>query len=150
MGSELTIFSLYRHRQAGFFVLLRTKRPPFPNYSETQADLANELEKSCREVLLRHVATVLRLSESEAFELIGELQDLPVGEVLLTASRGITAKVFYMHTGYGYPWIILGTASSEAAFLEELGEDEALLGLRPVGRPIVINAQCFSEDNAAF
>ena len=43
MGSELTITSLYRNRETGGFVLLRTVRPAFPNYSQTQDDQAYQI-----------------------------------------------------------------------------------------------------------
>ncbi|GAA4035601.1 hypothetical protein GCM10022409_20390 [Hymenobacter glaciei] len=149
MGSELTIFSLYRNRGTEHFVLLRTVRPPFPNYSQTQDDLAYQAEQTRREALLNHVAATMGIGERAAFELIGELQDLPVGEELMKASGGVMITVFYLHTEYGYPWVILGTGSSEAGFLKELREDEDLLSLKPIGKPIVIEAKCFAESDAA-
>ena len=150
MGSELTIISLYRNRETGGFVLLRTVRPAFPNYSQTQDDQAYQIEQNRRAALLSYAAASLGTHKKEAFELVGELQDLPVGEILMTASGGVSEEVFYMLTEYGYPWIVLGTASSEAAFLSELSEDEALLGLQPVGLPIGIEAFCFAGSDAGI
>ena len=150
MGSELTVTSLYRNRETGRFVLLQTVRPAFPNYSQTQDDQAYQIEQNRRAALLSYVAATLGTHEKEAFELVGELQHLPVGELLMTAAGGVAAEVFYMLTEYGYPWIILGTACDEADFLQELSEDEELLGLRPVGKPILIKAHCFAESDAGI
>ena len=150
MGSELTVTSLYRNRENGSFVLLRTVRPAFPNYSQTQDDQAYQIEQNRRAALLSYAAAILGAHKKEAFELVGELQDLPVGEILMTASGGVSEEVFYVHTEYGYPWIILGTARDEAGFLQELSEGEELLGLRPVGNPILIKAHCFAESDATF
>ena len=150
MGSELTVTSLYRNHETGHFVLLRTVRPAFSNYSQTQDDQAYQIEQTRREALLNYAAATLGAHKKEAFELIGELQELPVGEILMTASGGVAAEVFYVHTEYGHPWIIVGTACDEAGFLQELSEDEGLLNLRPVGRPIMIKAHCFDESDATF
>ena len=150
MASELTIFSIYRSRYTGRYVLLRTERPAFPNYSEAQADLAHEDERTRREALLNYVAATLGTRDKAALERIGELQSYPVGEVLMAALGGMEVEMFYLYTEYGYPWIILGTASSEAGFLEELREDEDLLGLRPVGLPVAITVKCFAESDAVF
>ena len=150
MGSELTVTSLYRNRETGHFVLLRTVCPAFSNYSQTQDDQAYQIEQTRREALLNYAAATLGTHKKEAFELVGELQELPVGEILMTASGGVATEVFYVHTEYGYPWIILGTARDEASFLQELSEDEELLGLRPTGIPILIKAHCFAESDTTF
>lgn len=145
MGSELTIFSLYRNREMGCSVLLRTVRLAFSNYAQTQDDQAYLIEQTRREALLSNAAAILGNHKKEAFELVGELQDWPVGEALMTASGGVAADIFYLHTEYGYPWIILGTARDEADFLQKLSKDEELLGLKPVGNPILIKVYCFAE-----
>ncbi len=150
MGSELTVTSLYRNRETGRFVLLRTVRSAYANYSQGQDDEAYQIEQTRRKALLSYAGATLGTPKKEAFELVGELQDLPVGETLLTASGGVTAEVFYVRTEYGYPWIILGTARDEADFLQKLSEDEELLGLRPVGNPTLIKAHCFAECDATF
>ena len=149
MGSALTVFSLYRNNETGYFVLLQTVQPEFSNHSQPQADFAHEIEKSKRDALLNHVAILLDAHKT-AFELIGELQALPIGEALLDAADGVVETVFYMNTKFGHPWIILGSASSETAFLEELRDDEDLLGLEPVGQPVMVEAKCFAEIDAVF
>ena len=67
MGIALTIFSLYRNSETGCFVLLQTVQPEFSNYSQPQADLAYEVEKSKRDALLNHVAILLDARKT-AFE----------------------------------------------------------------------------------
>lgn len=150
MASELAFYSIYRDRSTECYVLLRTIRPGFPNYSETQADHACDIEQTKREVLLNYVADRLGTNRKEGFELIGQLQDSPIGEVLAAASGGVEIDVFYLHTEFGHPWIIVGNASSEAEFLKELHGDEDLLSLRPVGVPVTIKAKCFAENDVVF
>ena len=150
MASELTITSLYHDRETGAFVLLRTVRPAYANYSQGQDDQAYEIEQTRRKSLLSYAAATLGTHKMEAFELIGELQDLPIGEILMTALGGLAVELFYLHTEYGYPWIILGTARNETDFLQELSEDEDLLRLKPIGKPLLIEAKCFAESDAAF
>ncbi len=140
MASQGYIFSIYKAAPTGKYYLLRTTRREFRNAAQREEDDAVQEEANKRVQLLTHIAATFHPDAKTSFELIGELQGLPIGNALYEAKDGETLSIYYQQTAYGHPWIILGTAPSEATFLAALKEDEDLLALNPVGKLQQIHA----------
>jgi hypothetical protein len=140
MASCIPIYSIYKLGRAERYYLLQTEQPGYSNVSQGQQDLAQHIEQESRQGLLALLLQALPLDERLLCELIGELQDSPVGEDLFTAPSYSEWPVYYLHTHYGYPWIVLGTATSETEFLAEVAATEELVALQPIGPPIKIVA----------
>lgn len=140
MASRSTIYSIYKLGLAERYYLLATEQPGYSNVSQSQQEAAQAVEQASRQRLLASLLHALPLQERQLCELIGELQELPVGEAMMTASSYTELPVYYLHTRYGYPWIILGSAASEKEFLMEVEATEELLALQPTGLPTRIVA----------
>ncbi|MDJ0367237.1 hypothetical protein QMK33_18975 [Hymenobacter sp. H14-R3] len=133
MARRLTIYSIYKLGLAERHYLLQTEQPEYANVSQSQEDTAVAAEQASRQRLLAQLLQALPLLERGLCEFVGQLQDLPVGEVLYTAPSYAELPVYYGYTRYGYPWVVLGTAASENAFLAEVEATEELVGLQPIG-----------------
>jgi hypothetical protein len=140
MASRVPIYSIYKLGRAERYCLLQTEQPGYSNVSQGQQDLAQHLEQESRQGLLALLLQALALDERLHCEFIGELQDWPVGDDLLMAPSYFEWPIYYLHTHYGHPWIILGTATSEMEFLAEVVATEELVALQPIGPPIKIVA----------
>lgn len=53
-----------------------------------------------------------------------------------------------MQTDFGKPWIVLGTADSEAEFLAKLEDDEDFQALKPIEKPTKIDAYFVTQNNS--
>jgi hypothetical protein len=138
MPGQFYIFSLYQHPQNARYYLLRTLQPAYSGASQTDENRSLEMESAQRNGLLYAIDPEIRLDE---WLFVGEQQGFPIGDVLYENNGGFDVPLWYVHTEYGYPWIIIGTAESEADFLRELEEDEDLQALRPIGNAISLNAR---------
>lgn len=136
MASEQFIFSLYKTSGGRYFVL-RTVRAAFRNASQFEENDSWELESAQRAKLLEYAEE--RFGQRD-FRLIGELHGYPTGDVFYAESGQLQVPVYYMQTAHGTPWIVFGSADSEAAFLAELSEDDDLQALGPTGQPTRIDA----------
>ncbi|RZJ70297.1 hypothetical protein [Flavobacterium sp.] len=143
MGIELQIFSIYRFSDASHAVL-RTLRPEFNNASQVEENASHDRESAQRTQLLKVSGKVENDSDAE---LLGELQGCPIGEMLYSESGKSKITVFYMETEFGKPWVVMGSAASEAEFLSELEQDEDLSALHPIGKPIKIEALFLTEND---
>ncbi|UUC43939.1 hypothetical protein [Flavobacterium cerinum] len=147
MASELTIFYLYSTQNEEKYFLLRTERPGFSNASQVQEDLGNQIEQLKRDFILAEIGKKYHQNGQVNFELIGEFQGDPIGEKLYHDNGNLELNVYYMETEFGKPWIIIGEANSETAFLTELNDDSDLLRLNPVGQPKQITATFITEND---
>lgn len=150
MASELTIFSIYKIQNQEKYFLLRTERPGFSNASQVQEDLAYKIEQQKRDHILDQIGKNQNQNEKTNFELIGELQDYPIGEELYRDNGNLELNIFYLETESGWPWVILGTANSETEFLTALNDDDDLLRLKPIGQPKQITATFIIESSFDF
>jgi hypothetical protein len=150
MASRLPIYSIYKLGRLGHYYVLQTEQPSYSNVSQSQQDAAQQIEQESRQRLLTQLLQALPLEERLLCEFIGELQDLPVGDALYTAPNYTELPVYYLHTQYGYPWIILGSADSEKEFLAEVEATEELMALQPSGPLIKIVATLVKAQNANF
>lgn len=144
MASELTIYSLYRHVGEGRYFLLRTERPPFSNASQAEEAAADAKELNKRDTMLHWINEEFG---NNGLEFIGEMQNYPVGEALYSAIENTKVEIYYVETQFGHPWIILGTATSEEAFLSEVEADEDLQRMELSGRPVKIEATFLTEND---
>ncbi|MEO4005042.1 MULTISPECIES: hypothetical protein [unclassified Flavobacterium] len=149
MASELTIFSIYKIQNEEKYFLLRTERPGFSNASQVQEDLAYKIEQDKRNHILDQIGENYQ-NKKTSFELIGELQDYPIGEELYRDNGNFELNSYYLETESGWPWIILGTANSETEFLTALNDDDDLLRLEPIGQPKQITATFVIENDFDF
>ncbi len=151
MASELKIYSLYRDKFSDKYYLLRTLRPGFSNADQHQENTAIDLELKMREHMLRLlVKENPGINNASLMEYIGEQQGFPVGDLLYQDNANFELDIFYMHTAFGNPWIIVGTANNEAELLAELTNDEELAQLKPVGRPVGIVARFITGNDLNY
>lgn len=147
MAIATKIFSLYKLPDREQYFLLRTVRPEYSNASQIEENLAERIEAEFRVYMLRCIAKLFSHGDHPEFEYIGELQGSPIGEVLYNSHGGMQLSIWYIHTEFGKPWIIVGNAATEADFLTQLREDDDLMSLRPVGSPDHIQATFFTEND---
>ncbi|MCX5196998.1 hypothetical protein OOK31_24400 [Streptomyces sp. NBC_00249] len=135
MGSPIEIFRLFSYGPCGHDLLVRVVRPGAPNFAQGAVDAADSAADAAVERLrTRWEESRLRTEcphHRHTPVLVGELQELPVGEELFDAG-GRRLGVWVARTAYGAPWVALGTASSEAEFWREVRDDPELLGLGPL------------------
>lgn len=144
MAGELTIYSLYRHVGEGRYFLLRTERPAFSNASQWEEGVADAAELNKRDTMLRRISEEFG---NNGLELIGEMQSYPIGEGLYSARGNTTMEIYYVKTNFGHPWIILGDATSEEAFLSEVEADEDLQRMELSGQPVKIEVTFLTEND---
>jgi len=140
MASGLFIYSIYKLGRLARYYVLQTEQPNYAHSSQSQQEAAQQTEREIRQRLLTQLLQTLPLEERPLCEFIGELQELPVGDALLTAPNYAELPIYYLPTHYGYPWIILGSATSEGEFMAEIEATEELLALQPSGPPTKIVA----------
>ena len=140
MAGEINIYSIYRTGDDQYY-LLRTIQPGFSNASQSEEDSAVKNEQDERSRMLK------QLVQNQHIDFIGELQGYPIGERLYARHGKEELNIYYMETGFGHPWIIIGHADSDAGFLTELYNDEDLLGLKPIGPVKQIKAKFFTEKD---
>ena len=143
MGIPLDIYSLYRLRGEDCLhhLLVRVSRPGFSNADEGDyaraARAADEKAKTLVELYERE-ALAAECAARHAPELAGESQAGPVGDELSEGGGGIYVSLWVAETRFGHPWVVLGTAGSEAEFWRAVGEDEDLssMGARRPARAV--------------
>jgi hypothetical protein len=140
MASRLPIYSIYKLGRLERYYVLQTEQPSYSNISQSQQDAAQQIEQESRQRLLTQLLQTLPMEERLLCEFIGELQEWPVGDILCTAPNYAELPIYYLHTRYGHPWIILGSAASEEEFMDEVEATEELLALQPSGLPTKIVA----------
>ena len=138
MGIPLDIFSLYRLSGEGancrHHLLLRVGRPAFSNADERDYTRATEAaDEKARALLEQYEAEVLaaECAGRHAAELAGELQSRPVGDELGEGRGGRYVELWVAGTRFGRPWVVMGTAGTEAEFWRAVEEDEDLSRLSP-------------------
>lgn len=136
MGIPLAVFSLYRLDGGGcsHHLLVRVRQPGFSNADADAYDRAVQVAEARRHALVRIYQSDLLPPECAAphhARLVGEMQAWPVGDALDQAGGG-EVDLWVAQTGYGAPWVVMGTAESETAFWGVVEADEDLVGLRPV------------------
>ncbi len=147
MASELDIYSIYKAPNEGKYYLLRTEQPGFSNASQNQEDNAVELEHQKRTFILEQLGKRHFSTNKIKFDFIGEFQNYPIGEKLYLSNGNIELDIYYLETAFGFPWIIIGNATSESEFLAELNDDEDLLALQPIGKVKQIKALFVTEND---
>jgi hypothetical protein len=146
MGIPLNIFSLYRvdgeGRKGPRHVLLRVRQSGFRNADASEYDFAFLDAEEKRRVLLD-----AHLGESAArARLVGELQSYPAGDELNDGPGGGEMELWVAQTRYGAPWVVLGTAASEAAFWSAVDADDDLSNLGAVRPAKRVRVQFFAEE----
>lgn len=136
MGIPLTVFTLYRLEGGGCShpLLLRVRQPGFGNADAGSYDAAVRVAEARRDALLRRYQSAVLPRECGAaheVRMIGELQAPPVGDALNQGGGGAWVDLWVAQTRYGPPWVVMGTAESEAAFWRAVDEDDDLAGLDP-------------------
>ncbi len=150
MASDIKIYSLYKCTLSDgceVHYLLRVNQPSFSNTSQVAEENAIIIHNSRRDELLRLILQSEALDTDFSLELVGEFQGFPIGDVFYSDIGPVKILLYYMQTSYGSPWIILGTASSESAFLREVNDDDEILILSPVGKPICVIATYLTEHS---
>lgn len=150
MGIPLAVFSLYALEGDGCVhaLLLRVRQPGFSNADAGACDRAVQAAEARRSALLRIYQSDLLPRECAAphqARLVGELQAWPAGDGLAEGAGGGEVELWVAQTRYGAPWVVLGTAESEAAFWRRVEEDDDLAALGPV-RPAVRQRAFFLAD----
>ena len=140
VGAEIWVYSLVcfanAERMCEHHLLLRATRPSFSNASQSDEDRASDLADLERERLTeRYKVGVLaeRCGAPHEHRLVGELQLGPIGEELYVDVPALDLQIWVADTRFGPPWVILGTAQSEAAFWREVEEDDDALALSTLG-----------------
>ena len=144
MASELTIYSIYKINGHESYFLLRTVRPGFLSASQEEEGEADAEEKYKRE---RMLCGISKDFGNIGLVLIGEMQGYPVGDALYSARGNTKMEIYYGETQFGHPWIILGDAISEEAFLCEVEADEDLQSMELQGQPVKITVTYLTEND---
>ncbi|MDQ7960899.1 hypothetical protein [Flavobacterium lindanitolerans] len=144
MASELTIYSIYKINGQERYFLLRTIRPGFLNASQEEEGAADAEEKYKREWMLDRISKDFG---NISLILIGEIQGYPVGDALYSARGNTKMEIYYAKTQFGHPWIILGDAISEEAFLCEVEADEDFQSMELQGQPVKITVTYLTEND---
>ena len=143
MASRIEIYSVYR--VAAMNVLLRVTRRESSNTDEADCSAAIAEAYQRREQLLQFALDSLTVSLDSDAELIGEFQDIPVGELLFNAPDGSTLDVWVTQTESGKPWVVLGTATDESEFWQELQDDDDLMSLGPCRPAELMHVHYFAD-----
>jgi hypothetical protein len=137
MGIPLTIFTLYAldGDACVHHLLLRLRQPAFSNADAADYDRAVLVVEQWRQAFLRVYQRRILLRTCAAVHevrLIGELQARPVGDELSEGVGGGEVDLWTAQTKHGAPWLVMGTAESEAAFWRGVDEDDDLAALGPI------------------
>jgi hypothetical protein len=140
VGAESWIYSLVcftnPERACEHHLLVRATRPSFSNANQRDEDRASDLADAELERLTdAYKAGPLaeRCGVPHEQRLAGELQLGPTGEDLYADTPARDLPIWVADTSFGPPWVILGTATSEAAFWREVEEDDDALALNTLG-----------------
>ncbi|MFE3763634.1 hypothetical protein ACFXPI_17940 [Streptomyces sp. NPDC059104] len=147
MGSRIDIFRLFSYRPCGHDLLVRVARPAAANADQRALDAADAVADSATlRLTTRWEQEHLRSGcpHRHTSSLVAEMQEAPVGEELYGSGRR-RLGVWVARTEYGAPWMVLGTAPTEAEFWEEVRDDPDLLGLGPLA-PAELRRVCFLTD----
>jgi hypothetical protein len=151
MGIPLTIFTLYRLDGDGaacpHHLLLRVRQAGYGNADEGEADHVFRAAEATRRALIRRYEAEVLAKECGAVHAarsVGELEAHPAGEAL-DGPGGYPVDLWIAQTRFGAPWVVLGTASDEAAFWRAVEEDDGLSGLGPI-RPAARQRAFFITD----
>ena len=154
MGIPLQVFTLhaYEGAEAGcrHHLLLRVAQPGFSNADEAEHEAAVRAADAARGALLRAYERGVLASEcpgAHEVRLVGELQSLPVGDVLVDGRGGMLVELWVAETRYGAPWVVMGTATDEDAFWREVDEEGDLASLGPIRPARRHRAYFLAEDD---
>ncbi|MFF3323627.1 hypothetical protein [Streptomyces sp. NPDC002889] len=133
MSIPIAIFRLFSYRPCGHELLVRVRRPAASNADQGALDAADDVADSATEFLRtwwerRHLQR--ECPHQHTSSLVAEMQEEPVGEDLFGSGLRQFA-VWVAATKYGTPWMVLGTASTEAEFWQRVQDDSDLLDLDP-------------------
>ncbi|MEU8776894.1 hypothetical protein [Streptomyces sp. NPDC048606] len=147
MGSPIEIFRLFAYRPCGHELLVRVTRPGAPNWNQVALDAADRIADEATDRLRLgweqgHLRAECPHPHTSA--LMGESQDFPVGEEL-HGPGGRRLEVWTARTNHGAPWVVLGTAPSEAEFRQEVSEDSEFTSTRVVG-PVELHQVYFLAE----
>jgi hypothetical protein len=134
VASRIEIYSLYQAAETNLLVRVTRRDSNNADESDCSAAIAEayHARQQVLEFALRSPPELLGSSPV----LAGEFQDIPVGEALFDATDGSTIDIWYARSGYGEPWVVLGTAQDEPTFWRELEDYEELMSHNPL-RPAV-------------
>lgn len=137
MGIPLTVFSLYRLDGDGcsHALLVRVRQPGFSNADAGAYDHAVQVAEARRGELIGICQADLlprACAAPHQVRLVGEMQAAPAGDALNGAAGGTEVDLWVAQTRYGAPWVVMGTAESEAGFWRAVEADDDLAALRPV------------------
>ncbi|MEU0395740.1 hypothetical protein ABZ208_23745 [Streptomyces sp. NPDC006208] len=133
MSVPIAIFRLFSYQPCGHELLLRVRRPAASNADQGALDAADDFVDSATESLRtcwerRHLQH--ECLHQHTSSLVAEMQEEPVGEELFHSGPR-QFGVWVARTKYGAPWMVLGTASTEAEFWQQVQDDSDLLDLGP-------------------
>lgn len=151
MGIPLDIFSLHcwqREAACQDYLLLRVEQPGYNNAIAADYAGAVETAENTRKAAIRIYTELLPIEcpGAHRVSLVGELQADPTGgEELSQEYGGVFIDLWIAQPRFEYPWIVLDTAASEAAFWSEVEQDEiSRLGAR---RPATKQRAYFLTEN---
>ncbi|UUU37964.1 hypothetical protein [Streptomyces sp. NBC_00162] len=134
MGVPVKIFRLFSYQPCGHELLVRVVRPAASNADQGALDAADDVADSATERLCtwwEQWRLQPECPHQHTSSLVAEMQEEPVGEDLFgSGRRGL--GVWVARTKYGAPWMVLGTASTEAEFWQQVRVDSVLLDLGPL------------------
>lgn len=145
MGSRIDIYSLYE-LPSDSALLLRVERRDSSNVNEDDYQASINEAYELRDRLLSHATVALDLPAGFVGKLIGEFQDIPVGELLYETPDGGKVGVWVAPTRFGHPWVIMGTAPDEESFWEEVRTESDLDSLE-ASRPARFYEVYFFSDH---
>jgi hypothetical protein len=139
MGIPLQIFTLYclqnlqkQETNCQHYLLLRVEQAGFNNADEGEYDHVVAIAEQKRSALIaQYTAEILApaCADSHEISLVGELQSSPTGDELFSETGGFYLDLWIAETRFGHPWVVMGTATNEAAFWQEVEQEEDLESL---------------------
>ncbi|MFF1495326.1 hypothetical protein [Streptomyces sp. NPDC058304] len=150
MSAPIKIFRLFSYQPCGHELLVRVVRPAASNADQGALDAADGVADSATEHL-RAWWEQWRLQpecpHQHTSSLAAEMQEEPVGEDLFGSGRRHLA-VWAARTKYGAPWMVLGTATAEAEFWQQVQDDYALLSLGPLAPAELHHVHFLTDEDA--
>ncbi|MCF0050815.1 hypothetical protein LXM25_12150 [Dyadobacter sp. LJ53] len=148
MAVKLTVYSLYKtktsFRHSNEFILLRTIKPGYPNYSANLERLSEEIEHQKRQLILSAIAQ----QDISMHVMVGQFQGFPVGGDVLFGETSIKEiSLIYAKSTFGHPWIIIGSFETIEEFYEKLAEDQDLSEEAIPNSTIKIQAKLIIEND---
>lgn len=135
MGVPIEVYELHRYEAAAgcrHDLLLRAARPGWSNADQAAQDAADAFVDSA----LRHLRgwwerhrLPVDCPRPHTARRLGVLHEVPVGDALCEPGLR-SVDIWVAPTGYGAPWVVLGTAPTEDDFWREVGDSD-LAALRP-------------------